>query len=133
VVVPDGVVGAVHRVGGAWADVRLATDFSSRLGAILQRTRTRCTAAGTGQGLVLQNVLRSEDVKESDVVVTSGTDGIFPKGLVVGKVTRVKAQSASMFLEAQVLPAVNLRQLEEVFVLPGLPGSDVAAAQWRQP
>jgi len=50
-------------------------------------------------------------------VVTSGTDGIYPPGLMVGHVTQVQRQGAGMFLGAMLLPSVDFSRLEEVLVL----------------
>jgi len=69
---------------------------------------------------------RTDDIQDGDILVTSGTDGVFPKGLVVGRVSAVERPNHGMFLKAEVLPAVDVSgansTLEEVFVMMGLPG-----------
>ena len=59
---------------------------------------------------------RGEDLEEGDAVVTSGTDGVYPPGLMVGRATQVQRQGAGMFLGANLLPAVDFSRLEEVLV-----------------
>lgn len=122
VLTADGVVGQVSRVVGGAADVMLITDPSSRLGAVVQRSRVRGTVGGSGGGqtLVLDNVLYADDVIDGDVVITSGTDGLFPKGLVIGHVEKVTRETNAMFLKARVVPAVDLRRVEEVLLLPSM-------------
>ncbi len=122
VLTSDGVVGQVSRVVGGSADVMLITDPSSKLGVVVQRTRVRGTAigAGGGQTLALDNVLYGDDVVDGDVVITSGTDGLFPKGLVIGHVENVTRESNAMFLKARIVPAVDLRRVEEVLLLPSM-------------
>lgn len=140
VVTPGGVVGQVLRATGGYADVLLVNDVKSRIGVRVQRSRARGTASGTAGeralklenegALMLENVLRSEDVQQGDLVVTSGTDGIFPAGLVVGKITGVRRIGTGMFLYAEVLPSVELNKVEEVLVLgvgPALQGQGTAA------
>lgn len=124
VVTPDGVVGQVARATGGYADVMLLTDPSSRVGVSVQRSRVRGTVTGLGadRAMSLENVLRADDVQEGDVVITSGTDGIFPAGLVVGRVHAPVRPETAMFLAAQIEPAVDLRRFEEVLVVPTLPG-----------
>ena len=127
VATPDGVVGQVLRATGGFADVLLINDVKSRLGVRVQRSRARGTASGAGGNrdlklendgaLMLENVLRTDDLQEGDVIITSGTDGIFPSGLVVGKTAAVRRKHTGMFLYAEVLPAVDLNKLEEVLVL----------------
>ena len=124
VVTPDGVAGQVARASGGYSDVMLLTDPSSRVGVSVQRSRVRGTVTGLGadRAMGLDNVLRADDVIEGDIVVTSGTDGIFPAGLVVGRVHAPLRHETAMFLSAQVEPAVDLRRFEEALVVPTLPG-----------
>jgi rod shape-determining protein MreC len=119
VVTPDGVVGQVVRVTDGSADVLLLADPNSRVGVRVQRTRARAGAAGTGDErlLRLDYLAHAEDLEEGDPVVTSGTDGIYPPGLMVGHVTQVQRQGAGMFLGAMLLPSVDFSRLEEVLVL----------------
>ena len=132
VVTADGVVGQVLRSVGSTADVLLISDVKSRLGVRVQRSRARGTAGGSGGGrelklendgdLRLENVLRTEDLKAGDLIVTAGTDGIFPPGLVVGRAASIKRKLTGMFLTGEIVPAVDLTKVEEVLVLrPGVP------------
>ncbi|HTS80698.1 MAG TPA: rod shape-determining protein MreC [Myxococcaceae bacterium] len=125
VVTPDGVVGQVLRATASAADVLVVFDPNSRLGGRVQRTRARVGISGAGddQALKLEYLLRTEDLEEGDLVVTSGTDGVYPPGLVVGRVTGVQRQTSGMFLNAGILPAVNFTRLEEVLVLAPQPSA----------
>lgn len=118
----EGIVGQVTRTTGRAADILLVTDSESRVGVRIQRSRARGTAVGKGSGptLRLENVLRTEEIGDGDAVVTSGADGVFPPGLVVGKVVGLKRKPTGLFFEAEILPAVNLARFEEVLVLPGV-------------
>ncbi len=120
VVTADGVVGQVLRATNGSADVLLLADPNSRLGVRVQRTRARGGAAGTGDErlLRLDYLTRGEDLEEGDPVVTSGTDGVYPPGLMVGHASQVQRQGAGMFLGAMLLPSVDFSRLEEVLVLP---------------
>jgi rod shape-determining protein MreC len=120
VVTADGVVGQVLRATSGSADVLLLADPNSRLGVRVQRTRARAGAAGTGDErlLRLEYLARTEDLEEGDPVVTSGTDGVYPPGLMVGHATQVQRQGAGMFLGAMLLPSVDFSRLEEVLLLP---------------
>ncbi len=120
VITADGVVGQVVRAVGGSADVLLVSDPGSRVGAVVQRSRVRGNVVGAGDGksLGLDNVGRDADVVSGDAVLTSGTDGLFPKGLVLGRVEQVRHGTTGLFLTASVAPAVNLRRVEEVMVVP---------------
>lgn len=131
VVTPDGVVGQVVRAVGTSADVLLLTDPASRIGGVVQRTRVRATVMGAGDGhrLSLDFVRREDDVRDGDVVVTAGTDGIFPRGLRVGTVSAMQRPPVGMFLKARVEPAVDLARVEEVLVVPVMMGVPSAAVR----
>lgn len=132
VVTPDGIVGQVVRATGGWADVALVTDPQSRVAVRVQRSRARGTAAGLGKGpLRLENMLRTEDIQEGDLIITSGTDGVYPPGLVVGKVTRLEKKEHGMFLEGDLQPAVDTTRMEEVLVVGSASGSLVQAGGER--
>ena len=120
VITADGVVGQVIRATGGYADVMTVKDPNSRTSVRVQRSRARATAAGVGgdKNLVLENLLRTEDVKDGDLIVTAGTDGVFPPGLPVGSVNAVARKTIGMFQTAEVVPAVDMTKVEEVLVLP---------------
>lgn len=114
----EGVVGKVIATYGGSSEVQLLVDSSSAIAARIQRSRTRLTVRGTGEDdrMRLAHVHRTEDVLEGDVVVTSGTDGVFPKGLVIGRVGRIERRPYGMQLEGEVIPAIDVAVLEEVLI-----------------
>lgn len=117
VVVAEGVVGRVIKVAPNSSRVLLATDASSSIAGLIQRTRTRGVARGSGQRLTLEYALRNDPVEENDLVVTSGMGGIFPKGLVVGRVDEVRRNAFGLFQQIELAPSVDFSRLEEVLVL----------------
>jgi rod shape-determining protein MreC len=50
-------------------------------------------------------------------VVSSGFDGVFPKGLLMGTVTTVNFQGSDFFKEVRITPAVDFKRLEEVLII----------------
>lgn len=119
VVTAEGVVGRVVAVYGETAEVQLVVDSASAVASRVQRTRARVTVRGTGSERTLQmaNALRTDDIEEGDLLVTAGTDRVFPKGLVVGRVGRIDRKPWGMYQEGEVLPAVDVSRLEEVIVV----------------
>ncbi len=131
VVAPSGIVGRVLAVFPSAADVELLVDPDSAVAARVVRSRARATVSGTGaEGRCrLDYALRSDDIEEGDALATSGTDGIFPPGLPIGKVASLARSSSGMFLRASVVPAVDVRRLEEVMIVLGTrAGPDAPAA-----
>ena len=117
VVVAEGVVGRVVRSSPDFARVLLLTDASSAVASLLQGNRARGICRGNGEHLVFDFVLRQEEVKVGDRVITSGMGGVFPKGLTVGTVLNVNRQEFGLFQEIEVVPSVDFSHLEEVLIL----------------
>ncbi len=70
-----------------------------------------------GNRLIVENIPASASVRLDEEVITSGLDGIFPEGIIVGKVVSTKKAPESLFLKVEVAPAVNFARLEEVFIV----------------
>jgi len=114
----EGVVGKLIAVGPSSSRVLLINDHNSALDAFDQRSRVRGIVAGVvDDGVVMKYVDRSEDVKSGDTIVTSGLDGIFPRGLLVGEVTSVVREGPGLFLTVNIAPAADFRRLEQVLVI----------------
>jgi rod shape-determining protein MreC len=119
---PTGVVGRVIWVGPGAARVQLLQDRDSGAGVLIERSRVKGVVAGqvgfaesSSSDLVMKYVPELADVVVGDVVVTSGQDRIYPKGLVVGRVRLVSP--GSLFKEVLVEPSARFEQLEEVLVV----------------
>lgn len=136
VIAPDGVVGIVTQLTGSYADVQLIVSPLSALPAISQRTRSRSTVKGTGDisRCKLTYALRTDDLQEGDLLVTAGGPGFFPQGLHVGRVVNVAKKPHGLFLDGEVIPAVDFSRLDEVGVVVGFPSAAAPAgvASWPQ-
>jgi rod shape-determining protein MreC len=116
---PQGVVGRVHRRSHHFSSVLLITDPNSRIAVISRTGRTSGILSGDGAGRPLQvhYIPLNAALEEGDILVTSGMDGIFPKGLAAARVTRVVRSNISLFLEVLAEPLVELKRSEEVLLL----------------
>ena len=122
VLAPEGIVGQVFQVSPHAARVLLVSDHNSGVDAVVQRTRGRGIVEGTADGRCgLKFVKRTEDLQVGDLVVSSGLDGIFPRGLPIGHIQAVDKQGQGLFQYAQIDPAVDVERLEEVLVMVGAP------------
>lgn len=120
VLAPGGAVGQVFLASQHAARVLLISDHNSGIDAIVQRTRARGIVTGTvDAGCGLKYVKRTEDVQVGDRVITSGLDGVFPKGLPIGQVVTVDKRGQGLFQYAEITPRVDFDQLEEVLVARG--------------
>jgi rod shape-determining protein MreC len=123
VVSPTGVVGRVFAVGPHAARVQVLLDRDGAAGVLVERSRVSGVVSGQvsspvagAEDLVLKYVPERSDVVVGDVVVTSGIDRIYPKGLVVGRV-RFVGKGSGLFRDIRVEPSARFDRLEEVLVV----------------
>lgn len=119
VIAPTGVVGRVIGPVAANASrVQLLVDENAAAGALTERTRAGGLVVGWRDDPLLRMDLVSnlEDVKPGDLVVTSGADGIYPKGFNIGRV-ETSEPGSQLYRTITVRPMVNFRALDEVLVV----------------
>jgi rod shape-determining protein MreC len=118
VVTGEGIVGQVYAASSSYAKVLLAISPSSAIDVLLQDSRVRGILKGTGSNTCrLEYILKTVEVTKGDHVVTAGYGGMFPPGLPVGIVSEVTRNSRGMFLEIEVVPAVDFSTLENLLVI----------------
>ncbi len=118
VVNDEGVVGRVLDVSDRYARVLLITDAGSSIDAIIQRNRVRGIVGGKDANTcVLKYVRGNLDVQVGDLVVSSGKDGVFPKGLRLGTVQGVSKDPLDLFQRIDIKPVVRLSALEELLII----------------
>jgi rod shape-determining protein MreC len=117
----EGIVGRVFIVGRKSSEVILITDEVSAVDAYIHRTRARGIVKGTGDGCVMEYIEKKADVSIGDKVISSGKDGFFPKGVVIGTVVGIEITGG--FVSASISPDVDLNSLEEIIVILKLPES----------
>lgn len=98
--------------------VMLISDYKSAVAAMIMENRARGILYGSGNKLCSLNFVEKDvRVEAGDTVITSGTDGVFPKGLLLGAVESVEKGGADgLFQSIKVKPACNLARIEEVVV-----------------
>ena len=118
VVTDAGVIGQVIYAGLHTSKVLLIVDGRSAVDALFQDSRISGVVVGMGEDECrLKFVPNTADVKVGDPVLSSGLGGIFPKGLIIGKVTQVLRKKQGLFQEITLIPSSDLLRLEEVLVL----------------
>ena len=116
VISPAGVVGRVILPTGRAAKVQLLIDRDAAAGAVTERSRAQGVAVGTGTSLRLDHVPGTADIKVGDRVVTSGIEGIYPKGFEIGQIESFDRR-AGEYSAVIIRPAVEFSSLEAVLVV----------------
>lgn len=118
VITDRGLVGRVVSVSPSTAQVLLLTDFDSRVSVLAQESRDTGLLCGEAKTLLVMKYLDLDaTIKVSDIVVTSGIGGVYPKGIPVGKVEMVGRERDGLHLYAIIRPFVSFSKLEEVLCL----------------
>jgi len=116
VIAPAGVVGRIITPSARAAKVQLLIDRNAAAGALVERSRAQGVVEGTGGGLRMNYVSGTADILVGDTVLTSGIDGIYPKGFVIGQIQSVE-RGQGVFGAIGLRPAVDFSSLEAVLVV----------------
>lgn len=121
VLVPEGIVGVVFEVNTNYSKVKTVFDAESSVSAICLRSGDMGIAEPldnetTGGKCALNYIDRSAKTVIGDVIETAGTGGIYPRGIVIGKITQIKEDSRNLTLSAVLETEVNINRLDRVLV-----------------
>lgn len=118
----QGLVGQVVAVSSNSARVLLVSDHASGVDVLHESTRARGVVEGAGEQMCeLTFLTKDVQVKAGDSIITSGMDTIYPKGVLVGRISRVGQAAGTLFQTIEVEPAVDFSKIEEVLIVsPGL-------------
>ncbi len=131
VLMPEGVAGRLEKTSRHYAQVVLLNDPAFAVDCLAQRSRVRGVLTGIpgGGNCQVKYIARTEDIRAGDIMITSGLDQVYPKGLILGRVLRVDSKVKGMFLFVEVVPECKPSQIEEVLIFqkkPPIPDQEKA-------
>lgn len=112
------LVGRVTEVLEDFSKVLLITSSTSKIPAIIQESRVEGLIKGSGGDMLFMDLV-SKDVKteENQTIITSGIGGDFPKGILIGKISKIESAENKMFQKIEVKPAIETEKLERIFII----------------
>jgi rod shape-determining protein MreC len=118
----SGLVGIIDEVYEDYAKVLLITSARCKVGARITCVDSRAVGIVNGRGgirdvLVMEHIYREASVAKGDVVVTSGYSGSHPENILIGTVKDVRLSNVGLLQEADVVPAVDVADVEYVLVI----------------
>jgi len=117
VLVSEGIVGQIIEVAKTFSRVLLITDRNSAVDALVQNTRVRGMVKGNNEDTCsFVYALRKDEVRAGEMIVSSGLDQVFPKGLRIGRILDVKKIHSQLFQDIIIQTSVDFDKLEEVLV-----------------
>ena len=117
VVNANGLVGRVILTTKDMAKVQLIIDTNSAVGALFERSRRQGVVRGTSAGTLEMSYVPSlTDVVVGDTILTAGIDGVYPKGIPVGRVVKIE-EGKDLFKRVTCRPTVDFGSVEELIIL----------------
>lgn len=117
VLVSEGIVGQIINIANNSSRVLLITDRNSAVDGLVQNSRIRGIVKGNNEGnCSFVYTLRKDEVKEGEIIVSSGLDQVFPKGLKIGRILKVTKIHSQLFQDIAIETSVDFDRIEEVLV-----------------
>ncbi len=120
VVINDNYIGKINKIEAQTATVQLLSDPDSKVPAFSQGLEGKAKGILIGEfstEILLDKILHEEKINIDDLVYTDGTEGYLPRGLILGRVTKVLEQPTQVFKQAKIVPNFDIRDVELVFVI----------------
>ena len=122
VITEQGLIGHITEVGSTWSKAEIITESSSAVGAYIERSGTLGVVEGTyelrTEGLCRMVYIEADsDIRVGDKVISSGIGEVYPRGLLIGKVTEVSVDERTRTLVATVEPAADLESISKVMII----------------
>lgn len=137
VITADGLVGIVSEVGPVFAKVTTILDV--RLNVACQDVRTQDVATISGdiemaqQGRCKMSLIpRESGIAKGDIVQTAGTSGLYPQGIVVGRVSDVGFEPQGTMMYAVVEPANDIKSIKDVVIITSFKGQGSSLSGFEQ-
>ena len=114
-----GLLGQVSEINKDFSVITLISDPGHALLAVNARTNKRIVVSGIGDNRKLKAIYipLNEDVKQGDILITSGLDNIFPEGYLIGQITKVEKNLNQNFQDVDIVPRSSLSSNREVMLL----------------
>ena len=122
VITSKGLVGHITEVGGSWARVMTIIDPKSSVGATVPRTNRMAIVDGSAdidddRLCKMTYISKDSNLITGDIVETSGLGGIYPQGVLIGKIREIKPEMKGMSQYAYIEPSVDFSKISQVFVI----------------
>jgi rod shape-determining protein MreC len=122
VITEKGLIGRITEVGSTWSKAEIMTESSSAVGAYIERTGVLGIVEGTYElrtdGLCQMVYIEADsDIRKGDKVISSGIGEVYPRGILIGKVTEVYEDERTRTLVALVEPAADLESISKVMII----------------
>lgn len=122
IITDDGLVGHITEVGSTWSKAVIITETASAVGAFVERSGVLGVVEGTyelrADGICRMVYIEPDaDIRVGDKVVTSGIGEVYPRGMLIGKVTKISMDDNTRTLTAIVEPSADLDSISKLMII----------------
>ncbi|MEK7578168.1 MAG: rod shape-determining protein MreC [Patescibacteria group bacterium] len=119
VVISEGetIVGRLADVSYNISKVQTILDTRSRISAITTTSKISGLVRGLGSDVIFDLIVKNKKPEKGEMIISSGTDGIWPRGLIIGKIKEIKSQDNQVFNTANIELLANPQDFDSVFVI----------------
>ena len=118
VVFGSALVGRITAAGNSSSRAMLITDPASNIPSRFLESRMQGMVQGTGDDTcIVKYISRNTEIKEGDVVISSGIGGIFPKSIYIGDIVAIEDHGAKLFKDIKLKPKIDFSKMEHVLVI----------------
>ncbi|OGD24591.1 rod shape-determining protein MreC [Candidatus Azambacteria bacterium RIFCSPHIGHO2_01_FULL_40_24] len=111
------VVGKISDVNYNTSKVKTIIDVSSKIAAVSFTGNVSGLVRGLGSDIIFDLIAKNKKPEIGDLIISSGTDGLWPRGLLIGKVKQVKSEDSQVFNTADIELLADFRDFDNVFVI----------------
>lgn len=111
------VIGKISDVSYSASKVKTIIDISNKIAAITSIGRISGLARGLGSAIIFDLIAKNKNLEEGELVISSGTDGLWPRGLLIGKIKQIKSEDNQVFNTADIELLADFRDFDSVFVI----------------
>ncbi len=111
------VIGKISDVNYNNSKVKTIIDVSSKIAAVDSNGRVSGLVRGLGSDIIFDLIAKNKKPEMGDLIISSGTDGLWPRGLLIGKVKQVKSEDSQVFNMADIELFTDFRNFDNVFVI----------------
>ncbi len=111
------IIGRIADAGYSVSKVETILDTQSRIAAITTTSKISGLVRGLGSDVIFDLIVKNKKPETGELIISSGTDGLWPRGFIIGKVKEVKSQDSQVFNTAGIELLAKPQDFDSVFVI----------------
>lgn len=111
------VVGKITETSSNTSKIRSVIDFQSKIAAITSESKISGLVRGLGSDIIFDLIAKNKTPKSGELIISSGTDGLWPRGLLIGKIRQIHSEDSQIFNTADIELLTNFLDFDTVLII----------------